>query len=281
MELRRWTAGVGGAAILVAMLMPLSAATTRAQDPSQQSPGGGRGQFAGMQRVTGVITAIAGSQVTIKNLDGVVFQVVTTDNTRIMQGRGVPAKLTDLKPGDGLVAAGNLDEPNKTLHAGIVMAIDAGVVKRMEEQHKQEIAALGKTLIAGRVTAIDLDNATMAVERPDGVSQTIGFDEGTSFRRGRATLSVMRPGVGAATDAARPANPAAAPPAGESITLADIRVGDRIAGPGELKNGRFIARQLNVMTPGAERRRSGENAAGTPASGTGAGAPQPDSSSPK
>src|SRR5579875_1386950 len=187
MGMGRWPAGVGRAAIVLALLVPVCGRSAGAQERAPQGPGqgGGRGQFAGMQRIGGTITAVAGPQLTIKTVDGLVYQVVTTDNTRVMRGRGVPGKLADLKAGDGLMAMGNLDAPNKTLHAAVVVSIDAEQMKKMEEAHQQELANLGKTLIAGRVTAIDLDNATMTVERPDGVSQTIGFDENTSFRRGR------------------------------------------------------------------------------------------------
>jgi len=206
--------------------------------------------------------------------------VVTTDNTRVMHGRGNPIKLADLKPGDGVMAMGNLDAPNKTMHAALLMSVDADQMKRMEEARKEELANLGKTLIAGTVKAIDMDNATMTVQRPDGVSQTIGFDENTSFRRGRGMMFGNGMGAGAGSSAGGNAN--AAPPSGESITLADIKVGDRVAGPGEVKNGRFVAKELNVMTPGSGRRRSGEGSATgsaeTSATGSGTAAPTPPSS---
>jgi hypothetical protein len=239
---RKWAA-----AVALALLMPLSAVRARAQDSSGQ--GAGRGQFAGMQRIGGTITAIAGPQVTIKTVDGVAYQVVTTDNTRVMRGRGNPAKLADLKVGDGLMAMGNMDAPNKTIHAAMLISMDADQMKKMEDAQKEQLANLGKTMIAGRVTAIDIDNVTMTVERPDGVSQTIGFDENTSFRRGRGSVT----------------------PTDESITLADIKVGDRITGPGEVKSGRFVAKELMVMAPGNGRRRSTDTKEGseTGTSGTG------------
>jgi hypothetical protein len=245
----------------------------KAQDSAGESMG--RGQFAGMQRIGGTITAIAGPQVTIKTVDGAVYQVVTTDNTRVMRGRGNPIKLADLKAGDGLMAMGNLDAPNKTIHAAMLISIDADQMKKMEEAQKQQLANLGKTLIAGRVTSIDMDNATMTLERPDGVSQTIGFDENTSFHRGRMTMAGGS-GMGAGTSTT-------ATPAGESITLADIKVGDRVAGPGEVKSGRFVAKELTVMTPGNGRRRStdtkdgaepGTSETGTPANGKPQSTPQ-------
>ena len=95
-----------------------------------------------------------------------------------MKGRGETVKAADIKVGDGLVAMGNLDASNKTLHAAMIMATDAATLKQMKDN-------LGKTYITGKVTAIDVDNAKMTVERPDKVAQTIGFDETTSFRRGR------------------------------------------------------------------------------------------------
>jgi hypothetical protein len=264
-------------AVALALLMPLSAVSARAQDSSGQ--GAGRGQFAGMQRIGGTITAIAGPQVTIKTVDGVAYQVVTTDNTRVMRGRGNLAKLADLKVGDGLMAMGNMDAPNKTIHAAMLISMDADQMKKMEDAQKEQLANLGKTMIAGRVTAIDIDNVTMTVERPDGVSQTIGFDENTSFRRGRITTTASgAQGVGATAGSVTPTD--------ESITLADIKVGDRITGPGEVKSGRFVAKELMVMAPGNGRRRSTDTKEGseTGTSGTGTtgdGKPQSVAQSPK
>ena len=56
-----------------------------------------RAQFAGMQRVSGEVTAVAGSTLTIKGADGTVYQVVTTDNTRVMKAHGVTEKIADVK----------------------------------------------------------------------------------------------------------------------------------------------------------------------------------------
>jgi hypothetical protein len=271
------------AAVSLALLLPLGAVGAKAQDSPQQ--GAGRGQFAGMQRIAGTITAIAGPQVTIKTVDGVTYQVVTTDNTRVMRGRDSSIKLADLKSGDGLMAMGNMDAPNKTIHAAMLMSLDADQMKRMEDAQKQQIANLGKTTIAGRVTAIDMDNVTMTVERPDGVSQTIGFDDNTSFRRGR--LGTTGNGMGLATGGASSAGAGTnAPPTGESITLTDIKVGDRVAGPGEVKGGRFVAKELTVIAPGNGRRRSTDTKEGSEAgtSGTGTAAdskPQSTTQSPK
>jgi len=226
---------------MLAVLVLFPARLVKAQEPGEQAVG--RERFAGMQRVMGEVTAVNGANVTIKTEDGSTFQVTTTDNTRVMKGRGVTVKVADLKVGDGLMAVGNLDAPNKTMHAAMVMAQDAADVKKMREN-------LGKTYITGKVTAIDADNAKMTVMRPDGVSQTIGFDETTSFKRGR-------PGRGGGGFGG-------GDPSAESITLADVKVGDQVGGQGSLKNGVFVPTLLTVGTPGQGRRRGGEGQPNAP-----------------
>jgi hypothetical protein len=147
------------------------------------------------------------------------------------------------------MALGNLDAPNKTMNAALVMVTDAETLKKAREN-------LGKTFISGKVTAIDIDNLKMTLTRPDGVSQTIGFDETTSFKRGGR---MGRGNIGAGTGTMT-----AVPPVegGESITLADIKVGDNVTGSGSLKGGVFVPGQLNVATPRAGRGEGGGRGAG-------------------
>jgi predicted RNA-binding protein len=250
-EIRLLSAGA-----VVAAGLALGVRGVPAQEPGEQSVP--RGQFAGMQRVVGEVSAVSGSTLTVKTEDGASMQILTTDNTRVMKGRGVTVKVADLKPGDGVTAAGNLDAPNKTLHAAIVFAVDAADVKKLKDN-------LGKTYITGKVTAIDLDNAKMTLERPDHVVQTIAFDETTSFKRGRG----MRGGVMGMGAGAGPADSAGAD-SGESITLADIKVGDNVGGQGSVKNGTFVPTQLMVSTPGqGGRRRSGTGTVPGGAAGAG------------
>jgi hypothetical protein len=241
--------------MMAVAVMVMVGAAARAQDAGamQQGQQQGRGAFAGMQRVAGEVTAVAGSTLTVKTEDGTTMQIVTTDNTRVMKGRGVTVKVAELKVGDGVMAAGMLDAPNKTLHAAMVFATDAAQVKAMKEN-------LGNTYIVGRVTAIDLDNATMTVERPDHVAQTIGFDETTSFRRGgRGGAGGF--GAGGGLGAGGAAAQGVAPEAGgESITLADIKVGENVRGTGAVKGGRFVPTELVVMEKVG--RRNGDAASG-------------------
>ena len=264
------------AALATMLVLPLSSLLA-------QQPGGdaarpmGRGQFAGMQRVGGELTAINGSTLTVKAEDsGDSFQIVTTDNTRLMRGTGgrgtrtdgggmspggggtppSPAKLADLKVGDGIMAAGQMDDAHKTLHAVMVFATDGAVLKQMREN-------LGKTYITGRVTAIDLDNARLTIERPDHVSQTITLDENTSFRRGGGMMMRGMMGTGGRGMRREGADDSVPQPGGESITLADVKAGDMVMGQGALKNGAFVPGQLMVATP--RRAPEGQPASAAPA----------------
>ena len=238
------------AIVLVAARLGGTLAGVRAQDGGEMQQGG-RGQFAGMQRVAGEVTAVSGAMLTVKTEDGGLMQIVTTDNTRVMKGRGVTVKISDLKVGDGVMAAGNLDAPKKTLHAAVVFATDAAQLAEMK-------ANLGKTYIVGRVMAIDLDDAKMTVERPDHVAQTIGFDEGTSFRKGGRGMR-MGGGAGAAGGGGVGAG-AGGEVGGESITLADIKVGENVRGTGSVKGGTFVPTELVVMERGP--RGNGDAASG-------------------
>lgn len=218
-----------GLTAALGLTLALGATTARAQ---QDQPS--RSQYAGMEHIGGEVASVNGMNLTVKTEDDKMVQIVTTTNTRVMRGRGNAVKIGDLKVGDGVMAIGNLDGPGGTMHAAMVFATDAAQLKAMKEN-------LGKTYIAGKITAIDTGNATITVERPDHVVQTIGLDETTSFRRthGRGA------GVGQGTSG--PPEPGAA--AGESITLADIQVGDRVTGQGVLKSGVFVPAQLTVLPP--------------------------------
>ena len=214
----------------------LASGNIRGQEPGQQAVD--PGSFAGAQRVAGEVVGVDGVTLKVKAADGALSTVVTTSNTRVMRGRGVSAKLADLKPGDGIMAIGQIEPGTHTLHAMFVVATDAAEMAKLR-------AELGKSYIAGKVTAIDSDGLRITVERPDNVSQVIGVDESTSFKRGRGSR-----GVNAGAEAA-PAAPAAGD---EPVTFADVKVGEGIVGRGALKNGTFMATELTLRA-GGERRR--------------------------
>jgi Domain of unknown function (DUF5666) len=227
--------------LLLATAFPLLApaqATDAPQNPgSGQGSGPGQGQEQGRgmgdlaaHGVRGTITAIAGDNLTVKTEEGDVYKVETGPNTRFRKERD-PIKVTDLHVGDMVMAAGDKDEKAKTVGAVFVMVID-------KAQYEKARADFGKTWTAGTIQSIDETKIT--VKRPDNVIQTIVVDENTSFRKHR-----------------------------DSITLADIKVGDNVNARGALQNGNFLATVLSVGGPGGgpggSRRPSSSDA---PAPGT-------------
>ena len=54
-------------------------------------------------------------------------------------------------------------------------------------------------------------------------------------------------GVGEVGSGASNGAPASGSPGGESITFADVKVGDSVVGRGALKNGTFVPTELGVM----------------------------------
>lgn len=241
---------------------------------------GRRGGFGGGQAVEGTVTAATASKLTIKTDAGDSYDVTVTDTSRIMRS-GQAIKLSDVKPGDSVTARGTVDASAKTVQAMMVMDVDAATVAKAKEN-------LGKTYITGRLTAIDADNLKLTVMRTDNVSQVIAVDEGTSFQRGTrgvaadvAAAGGMAGGMGGfgGRGGQRAGAQAAAPPAPESITLADIKVGDAVMATGTLKNGVFTALKMGVqepgMGPGAGGARNRGGAAGQAPTPGGPAAPPP------
>jgi hypothetical protein len=215
------------------------------------------------QPVQGTVTAVSGSKVTIKTEAGDTYEVTPSENARVMKDREA-IQVSDIKPGDMVTAMGQVDEAKKTMQAMMIRDIDAATAEKAKEN-------LGKTYITGQITAIDSDNLKLTVERQDKVSQVIQVDEGTSFQRGMRGVAAdiqaaggMAAGGGgfgggrgmgggrqrAGRQGGDQAGAAAAP---ESITLADIKVGDMIAATGSVKNGSFTVQKMGVMQPGPRR----------------------------
>jgi hypothetical protein len=246
--IRRWVAG------MVAVFF-LTAGLGMAQAQDGQNEGGAA--FAGGQMVRGTVTAAAGDHLTVKTEAGEVYQVVMSVNTRVTRDRQ-PVKVADIKVGDGVGAMGVLDAATKTVHAVFVGVVDAEQVKKARE-------GIGKVYITGKVTAIDMDGLKLTVMRPDGVSQVIGVDEGTSFKRGGRGMAAMVSGSGVIDGTAAGRAAGGNGGSGESITFADVKVGDGVAGRGGLKNGLFVPTELGVMdaaTMGQRRRRNSEAGSG-------------------
>jgi len=75
-----------------------------AQDTApQQAEGGNRSRMG--RGVNGEVVSVSCSSITIKNERGETWNVITTDNTRMMKNRQ-PVKTADIKAGDGVMAMG-------------------------------------------------------------------------------------------------------------------------------------------------------------------------------
>ncbi|HEX3438159.1 MAG TPA: DUF5666 domain-containing protein [Pseudacidobacterium sp.] len=202
---------------LLLLLGFLSLAICYAQDQDGPPRGGRGGMMGGVMAagsgVHGTVTAVSGNEFTVKTEQGDTYKVETGPNTHFMKARQ-PIKATDVHVGDVVITGGELDDKAHTVGAVFFAVLDAEAVQRM----KQAQADFGKTWLAGKITAIN--DLTLTVERPDKKTQTINVDENTSFQKHR-----------------------------ESITLADIKVGDMVSARGALQNGNFVASVLNVMDP--------------------------------
>lgn len=167
--------------------------------------------------VMGKVTKVSSDSIVINNLNGSAITIKVSDQTRVMQGRE-PTKVSDIHVDDVVFARGQLS--GAVMNALVVSKVDPAMTQRMQQGPMGGMSPedLGKKFIAGEVKAIDELKLTIAM--PNQKTQTIEVDENTSFKKGS-----------------------------ESVTLADIKVGDFVRGPGELKSGVFVPRELSIGRP--------------------------------
>jgi Domain of unknown function (DUF5666) len=196
-----------------------------AQDQPPQGPGGGRqggGRFANLTRVSGTVDSISPDSMVIKTDDGKTVTVAITSDTRFRKNRE-EAKISDFAKGDHVMVGAQPGSDSSKLTARFVGAgmgapagPGAGGPPSVEQMQQM---GLGTKFIAGEVKA--LEETKLTILRPDGQTQVIQADENTSFQNEKR----------------------------ESVTLADIKVGDHVMGRGEMKNGVFVPSTLRVGMP--------------------------------
>jgi preprotein translocase subunit YajC len=180
------------------------------------------------EMLAGKVNSVGKNSLTVAPLKGGdAVTIKVSDSTRVMKDRQ-PASLSDIKTGDTVFARGNLK--GNIMEALIVGVIPPEMAERLQQGGGRGIFMagpgqggfspedMGKKFMAGEVKAIN--ETRLTISRPDGQTQEIEVDENTSFKRGN-----------------------------ESITLADIKVGDFVRGPGELKNNVFTPKELRVGRP--------------------------------
>jgi len=198
--------------------------------PASGAPGGSGqqrgspGDHQGRGRpVFGTISAIQSDSIELTGPDGNKVTLKLTNSTEFRKDHQ-PAKLADLKVGDPVVVRTDQAEDKGTT----ALMVATGQLMTRTGQGGQGGPAggfgsgmpgvLGKEFVIGEVKTIDPPRLT--VLRPDKVSQTLELNEETSLRRGR-----------------------------ESITMADIQVGDHVIARGALENNVFVPKGLNVVSP--------------------------------
>ena len=191
-----------------------------AQDAPQAPPSGqwGRGGGQGMPRVSGTIESIQPNAIALKTDDGKTITVQITPETRFRKNRE-EAKISDFAKGDHIfVGAQPGTDPNTVIARFVGAGTGPGGGGPPPAAQMQQMG-LGTKFIAGEVKGIE--ETKLTVLRPDGQTQVIQADENTSFQNEKR----------------------------ESVTLADIKIGDHVMGRGEMKDGIFVPATLRVGMP--------------------------------
>ena len=207
-----------------------------------QGPPEGRGHG-----VVGKITSIKEGAIELTRMDGASVTVKLTDKTQYRKDRE-NAKLADFKMGD-MVFIRTEGAGDQDLTALIVAGRSGGpgehgVGGSGGGMMMMGGGELGKDFVFGEVKSVDAPKIT--VLRPDNVTQTLELSEETSLRKGR-----------------------------ESVTMADIQVGDHVFVRGAVQNNAFVPKM--VMVIGAEQWKRMQEMGMAPGMTTGTAKPPADS----
>jgi preprotein translocase subunit YajC len=216
----------------LSLLLLLGASPVLAQDPVtarepqqssptreelRQGPQEGRGRG-----VVGKITAIKDGALELVTMDGARVTVKLTDKTEYRKDRQ-SAKLGDFKAGEtvfiGTEGSGDQDLTAVAV-AGRTGNAPGGPATGGPGGGMMTMGGgeLGKDFVFGEVKSVDAPKIT--VLRPDNVTQTLELNEETSLRKGR-----------------------------ESVTMADIQVGDHVFVRGGVQNNAFVPKMVMVIGP--------------------------------
>ena len=187
--------------------------------PQQRQGRGWEGQESGQRPLFGKITAVQDGALEITGPDGKALTVKLTAQTEFRKDRQ-PAKATDFKVGDMVMVRGD-ENPDHTVTAKMIGARTGGMMGAGPAGGRSGgpivLGTLGKDYVAGEVKAIDAPRLT--VLRPDNVTQVLELNEDTSLRKGR-----------------------------DSITMADIQVGDHVVARGAVQKDLFVPKGVMVMS---------------------------------
>lgn len=214
----------GKKCLRLSLLFLLAATVSRARAPANAAPDHEQGappsagQMPGPnegrgQPLVGKITAIHKGALELAKLDGTAVTVKMTDKTEYRKDRQ-GAKQGDFKVGEMVFVRG---EENAD-HSVTALLIGGRSGGGGPEAGARAFGEMGRDFVVGEVKSIDAPKLT--VLRPDNVTQTMELNEETSLRRGR-----------------------------ESITMADIQVGDHVVVRGGVQNNTFLPKNVMVLSP--------------------------------
>jgi hypothetical protein len=208
--------------LLCGILSLLASPSLRSQDsqnPDAPQHENRRGEAA-PRPIFGKISSVNNGLLVLATPDGQTVTVKLTGETQFRKDRQ-PASAADFKVGDMVAVRGDVNSDH-TVTASVVNARTGGPEGpgggRGGTGGGAAMGTLGKDYVVGEVKSIEAPKLTIL--RPDNVSQTIELNENTSLRKGR-----------------------------ESITMADIQVGDHIMARGAAQNDVFVPKGIMVMNP--------------------------------
>jgi len=227
------------AAILFLWPMGVRGQDAQTPDAAPAAPSlGGRQHRQGQDEngprpVFGRIAAIQDGSIRITRPDGSETTIKITSQTEFRRDRE-PAKLKDFKVGDGVLVRGE-ENPDYSVTAQMISGRTGNGGPNGGPNRQNPIGTLGKDYVVGEVKAIDPPSIT--VMRTDNVKQAFELNEDTSLRKGR-----------------------------DSVTMADIQVGDHVFARGELQQNQFVPKSMMVIEP-EQWKRMQENGLTTPSAG--------------
>ena len=206
-------------------LAPAVAMPRSMQDAPPQGPGDGR------LPLLGKITGVHDSSLDVMDTNGETVSVKLNGQTQFRKDRQ-PAKRNDFKVGDIIIVRGD-ENPDHSWTAQVVAARSMNGPNGPNGRGGQggpgregggrgfgQAGTLGKDFVAGEIKSIDAPK--LSVLRSDNVTQTLELNEETSLRKGR-----------------------------DSVTMADIQVGDHVFARGAVENDVFVPKTMMVF--GAEQ----------------------------
>lgn len=205
----------------------------QSQQPESQQGQAPMNQRMRGERLSGIVVSVGANQLQIKKSDGSTETVQVNDQTRLRSGRQ-QMQLEDLKPGDHVFVVGTSGENN---------TFQARMVNRMTQEQMERFAnGQGGSRFDGGMGNAG-DRAFGRIESINGNELKV-----SNRRLGEQTIEVT-----SQTQFTKE---------GQSISLSDLKVGDRIFAMGKQLNGKFVAD--SIRTGAMRGRRGGNRQGGTP-----------------